>query len=88
MEEMDRIGGKLKLVFRIFAWISGGLGVIFFFIILIGGGTPEAPRATSLLALALGFFYFVFFYSISEILRLLTNLDLNTRKKGMGSMPD
>ncbi|OGR83631.1 MAG: hypothetical protein A2902_03170 [Elusimicrobia bacterium RIFCSPLOWO2_01_FULL_64_13] len=88
MEDTDKIGGKLKLVFRIFAWISAGFGVVFFFIILIGGGTPEAPRLTSLLALALGLFYFVFFYFIAEILRLLTNIDLNTRKKGLGSMPD
>ena len=85
MEE-NKIAGKLKLVFQIFAWISAVLGLVFFFIILIGGGTPEAPRATSVLALALGFFYFVFFYFIAEILRLLTAIEDNTRKRS--SMPE
>ena len=87
MDDTNKIAGKLKLIFQIFAWISAALGLVFFFIILIGGGTPEAPRVTSLLALALGFFYFVFFYFISEILRLLMAIESNTRKKGLG-MPD
>ena len=34
MEE-NKIAGKLKLVFQIFAWISAVLGLVFFFIILI-----------------------------------------------------
>ena len=79
----NKIAGKLRLVFQIFAWISAVLGLVFFFIILIGGGTPEAPRATSVLALALGFFYFVFFYFIAEILRLLTAIEANTRSHSM-----
>ena len=79
----NKIASKLKLVFQIFAWIAAALGLVFFFIILIGGGTPEAPRVTSVLALALGFFYFVFFYFISEILRLLINIESNTRRTSM-----
>jgi len=54
--------------------------VAFFFIILIGGGTPEAPRATSVLALVLGFFYLVFFYTIAEVLALMMRIEQNTRK--------
>lgn len=80
MDDINKIANKLKFVFQIFAWLSGGLGIVFFLIILIGGGTPEAPRVTSLLALALGFFYFVFFYLISEVLRLLMQIEVNTRK--------
>ncbi len=83
MDDTNKIAGKLRLVFQIFGWISAALGLVFFFIILIGGGTPEAPRVTSLLALALGFFYFVFFFFISEILRLLINIEVNTRRKGL-----
>lgn len=82
----NKIGRWLRLIFKIFAWISAVLGLVFFFIILIGGGTPEAPRVTSVLALALGFFYFVFFFFIAEILRLLMAIEMNTRKRG--SMPD
>lgn len=88
MFDSDKIAGKLKLIFQIFAWISVVLGLVFFFIILIGGGTPEAPRATSLLALALGFFYFVFFYLIAEVLKLLMQIEINTRRKGLNEMPD
>ena len=82
MFDSNKIASKLKLTFQAFAWISAALGLVFFFIILIGGGTPEAPRATSILALALGFFYFVFFFLISEVLRLLAQIEANTRKKG------
>jgi len=76
----NKIAKKLKWTFTGFAGVSALLGVVFFFIILIGGGTPEAPRVTSVLALALGFFYFVFFMFIAEILRLLMNIESNTRK--------
>lgn len=71
---------KINLVFKVFAWIAAALGVVFFFIILIGGGTPEAPRATSVLALVLGFFYFVFFYTVAEGLGLLMRIEANTRR--------
>jgi hypothetical protein len=71
---------KINFIFKIFAWIAAALGVVFFFIILIGGGTPEAPRATSILALVLGFFYFIFFYAVAEVLRLLMDIEVNTRK--------
>ena len=86
MNDTNFIATKLRFVFQIFGWISAGLGIVFFLIILIGGGTPEAPRITSLLALALGFFYFVFFFLISEVLRLLMQVEANTRKKS--SMPE
>lgn len=78
----NKIANKLKFTFQIFAWISAVLGLVFFCIILIGGGTPEAPRATSVLALVLGFFYFVFFYLVAEVLRLLVAIEANTNKKG------
>ena len=69
MKDKNMIVNKLKLVFQIFGWIAAALGVVFFLIILIGGGSPDAPRATSILALVLGFIYFVFFFtaSLSEI---------------------
>ncbi|HOW27865.1 MAG TPA: hypothetical protein PK876_05130, partial [Elusimicrobiota bacterium] len=64
MREENWVINKVMLIFKLFAWIAAALGVVFFFIILIGGGTPEAPRATSVLALVLGFFYLVFFYTV------------------------
>jgi hypothetical protein len=70
----DKLNGLLPLVFRIFALTAVALGVVFFFIILIGGGTPDAPRATSILALVLGFFYFVFFWTIAYVINLLEKI--------------
>ena len=80
MKDSNWCLNKIGLAFKVFAWIAAALGVVFFFIILIGGGTPEAPRATSVLALVLGFFYFVFFYTIAEVLGLLMRIEQNTRK--------
>jgi len=70
----------LRKTFKILAFVSGGLGIVFFIIILIAGGTPETPRATSLLALALGVIYFISFYTISEVLLLYSDIEENTRK--------
>ena len=88
MNDTNKWANRLRLVFQIFGGISAVLGLVFFFIILIGGGTADAPRATSVLALALGFFYLVFFFLISEVLRLLMQIEINTRRKGSDSMPD
>jgi len=70
----------LRKTFKVLAFISGGLGFIFFLIILIGGGTPETPRATSILALALGFIYLILFYTIAEVLHLILDIEENTRR--------
>ncbi len=80
MKDANWLLNIIQLVFKVFAWIAAALGVAFFFIILIGGGTPEAPRATSILALVLGFFYLVFFYTIAEVLGLMIRIEQNTRK--------
>ncbi len=81
MKDANWALSKITLVFKIFAWLASALGVVFFLIILIGGGTPDAPRATSILALVLGFFYFVFFYTVSEVIGLLMRIENNTRKE-------
>ena len=80
MAEEYRAVELLRKAFKILAFVAGGLGVIFFVIILIAGGTPETPRATSLLALALGIIYFLLFYSFSEVLHLFLGIEENTRR--------
>ncbi|NIM03379.1 hypothetical protein GTN66_04415 [bacterium] len=80
MEEKYKALGLLRKTFKILAFIAGGMGVLFFIIILIAGGTPETPRATSLLALALGVIYFLFFYTISEVILLFSDIEENTRR--------
>lgn len=80
MEEKYKALGLLRKTFKVLAFVAGGLGIIFFVIILIAGGTPETPRATSLLALALGVIYFLLLYTISEVLLLFLDIEENTRK--------
>ncbi len=80
MEEKYKALGLLRKTFKILAFIAGGVGFIFFVVILIAGGTPETPRVTSLLALALGVIYFLLLYTISEVLLLFSDIEENTRK--------
>lgn len=80
MEEKYRVTGILQKVYKVLAFIAAGLGFIFFLIILIAGGGPETPRATSILALALGAIYFILFYTIAEVLRLILDIEENTRR--------
>lgn len=70
----------IPLAFKALALISAALGLVFFVIILIGGGTPDAPRVTSILALILGFFYLLFFWTIAEVIGLLIKIESNTRR--------
>ncbi|MBN2406609.1 MAG: hypothetical protein JXJ19_02830 [Elusimicrobia bacterium] len=73
----------LKIVVKIMevmAWIVGGLGVLSFFIILIGGGQPGSPRSMSLVALLVGTLYFAILYTFSGIVKLLLEIAENTRK--------
>jgi hypothetical protein len=81
MRDENWIINKINLVFKIFAWVAAALGVLFFVVILVGGGSPEAPRGVSVLALVLGFFYFVFFYAVAEVLRLIVRIEKNTRRE-------
>ena len=70
----------IPLAFKGLALISALLGLVFFVIILVGGGTPDAPRITSLLALILGSFYLLFFWTIAEVIGLLIKIEANTRR--------
>ena len=80
MAEKYKALGLLRKTFKILAFVAGGVGLIFFVIILIAGGTPETPRATSLLALALGVIYFLLLYTISEVILLFLDIEENTRR--------
>ena len=71
----------IPLAFKVLALISALLGLVFFIIILVGGGSPEAPKATSILALILGCFYLLFFWTIAEVIGLLIKIESNTRKE-------
>jgi len=81
MEKTYKFLGTAATIFKVLAWISLTLGVISSFIILIGGGTPEAPRTTGFIGLLLGLVYFFIAFTTSEIITLLLDLK-NKLEKG------
>ncbi len=83
---LEKIGPAVKHIFQFFAWISLLIGVIFTFVILIGGGTPEAPRIMSFVALLLGIFYWSFFYMVAWGVYMLESI--RGGKKDSHAMPD
>ena len=77
---MDKDYKFLKIgvtIFKVLAWVSVAVGVISALVIFIGGGTPEAPRATGFIGLLLGMVYFFIFTIASEAIALL--LDISNR---------
>ena len=76
----EKVISIITMSFKVLAIISAVIGFIFFLLILIGGGTPEAPRATSLIALALGVVYFLFFYTAAVVVELIARIEANTRR--------
>lgn len=80
---MEKRFGLLRtfgLVFKILAWASLVIGAIGAVGILVTGGTPETPRAVSLVILLVSAIYFVIFYTVGEVIKLLLTIEENTRK--------
>ena len=74
----------LKIVVKIMevlAWVVGALGILSFFIILIGGGQPGSPRSMSIVALLVGALYFAILYTFSGVVRLLMEISDNTKRQ-------
>jgi len=68
------------VIFRVLAWASLAVGVIASIVIFIGGGTPEAPRATGFIGILLGIVYFFMFLVTSEIITLLLDMKSKVEK--------
>jgi len=73
-------------IMQVLAWLVGALGVISFFIILIGGGQPGSPRSMSIVALLVGLLYFSIMYIMAGVVKLLMEIADNT-KSGASSGP-
>lgn len=67
-------------IMEVLAWIVGVLGVLSFFIILIGGGQPGSPRSMSVVALLVGALYFAILYTFSGVVKLLMEIAENTKR--------
>ncbi len=79
--DKNRVLEIVVKIMEVLAWMVGGLGVISFFIILIGGGQPGSPRSMSIVALLVGALYFAILYTFAGIVRLLMEIAKNTRKE-------
>ena len=80
MRKGEKILRIVCTTLKILGWIGIGLGVISFFIILIGGGGPGSPRTMSIVALLIGVIYFCLFWTIASIAELLIDIRDNTRR--------
>ncbi len=81
MEKSYKVLGIVVKVMEWLAYIVGVLGVISFFIILIGGGQPGSPRSMSIVALLVGALYFAILYTFSGIVKLLMDIAENTKRQ-------
>lgn len=66
--------GVSSKIFKVLAWIAGAVGIVSSLIIFIGGGAPDAPRATGFVGLLLGLAYFFIFTVASEVIALLLDI--------------
>jgi len=69
-----------SMVFKVLSWVSLAVGIISAVVIFIGGGTPEAPRATGFIGILLGIVYFFIFFVTAEIITLLLDIRLKVDK--------
>ena len=80
------MGKKYKLleissfVFKVLSWVSLAVGIVTAIVIFVGGGTPEAPRATGFIGLLLGIVYFFIFLVTAEVITLLLEIRSKVEK--------
>jgi len=80
------MGKKYKLleissfVFKVLSWVSLAVGIVAAIVIFVGGGTPEAPRATGFIGLLLGIVYFFIFLVTAEVITLLLEIRSKVEK--------
>ncbi len=69
-----------SVVFKVLSWVSLAIGIIAAIVIFVGGGTPEAPKATGFIGLLLGIVYFFMFIVTAEIITLLLEIRSKVEK--------
>ena len=68
------------IIFKVLAWVSLAVGIVASIVIFVGGGTPEAPRATGFIGILLGVVYFFMFLVTAEIVALLLDIRSKVEK--------
>ncbi|PJC47674.1 MAG: hypothetical protein CO035_05935 [Candidatus Omnitrophica bacterium CG_4_9_14_0_2_um_filter_42_8] len=69
-----------SLVFKVLSWVSLAIGIVAGIVIFVGGGTPEAPRATGFVGILLGVVYFYMFLVAAEVIALLLEIRSKVEK--------
>ena len=69
-----------SVVFKALSWISLAVGIVAAIVIFVGGGTPEAPRATGFIGILLGIVYFFIFLVTAEVITLLLEIRSKVEK--------
>lgn|GEM_PF-2492905 len=66
-------------IFEILGWVSLAVGAGAMFVLLFGGGGPEAPRLAGFFWFLLGGVYFLIFKTIGGIVQLLLDIESRIR---------
>jgi hypothetical protein len=69
-----------SVIFKVLSWASLAIGIVAAIVIFIGGGTPEAPKATGFIGLLLGIVYFFIFLVTAEVVTLLLEIRSKVEK--------
>ncbi len=69
-----------SMIFKVLSWVSLAIGVVAGIVIFVGGGTPEAPRATGFVGILLGIVYFYIFLVAAEVIALLLEIRSKVEK--------
>jgi len=80
MDKKYKILGISSVIFKVLSWASLAIGLIAAIVIFIGGGTPEAPRATGFIGILLGIVYFFIFLVTAEVVTLLLEIRSKVEK--------
>lgn len=70
-----------KVTFQVLGWIAFALSIISGIVIIVTGGTPEAPRLFGAIAILSGFLYLFIFLVASSIIGLLLDIKNTITKK-------
>jgi len=80
MEKKYKVLEISSTVFKVLSWASLAIGIIAAVVIFIGGGTPEAPKATGFIGILLGIVYFFIFLVTAEVITLLLEIRSKVEK--------
>lgn len=80
MENRFALLKNFGIIFKVVAWAALIIGLVGAVGVLVGGGTPEAPRGVSLVILLVSLLYFLIFYTVGELIRVLLVIEEQTRK--------